>query len=127
MQAPEGIHNMTKIYLATPYSSSSEYPRLEEHYRFVHACEIAVKLIEQGYLVFSPIAHSHPIAVRCEIPGDHEHWKAENLAWLAWCDIVAVGMLPGWEESTGVKWEMKWAKEHEKKIRFINSASGERI
>ena len=58
-------------YLGTPYS---KYPYgLEMAY--VEACRAAGRLIEFGIRVFSPIAHTHPIARLSNIdPLDYSIW-----------------------------------------------------
>ena len=48
-----------KIYLAIPFSGIEEKS-------FKAATEIAGLLISKGYIVFSPITHSHPIN-KCNI------------------------------------------------------------
>ncbi len=84
--------------------------------RFHAACEAAGKLIKQGHLVYSPIAHSHSIAVRCELPKDWEFWQRVDREYIKWVDEVQVLCLPGWEESTGIENEIKIAKELEKPV-----------
>lgn len=48
------------VYLATPYS---KYPRGIEA-AFVDASRLAACLVRLGISVYSPIAHTHPIAIR---------------------------------------------------------------
>ena len=45
---------MSFIYLATPYSHKD--PQVRQN-RYEHACKVAGKLMEEGNLVFCPIAH----------------------------------------------------------------------
>lgn len=47
------------IYLASPYTHSDVHVR---EWRFREACRAAAALLRAGITVFSPIAHSHPIA-----------------------------------------------------------------
>ena len=47
------------IYLASPYSHPDAVVREQ---RFRDVCLAAARLIRAGQIVFSPIAHSHPIA-----------------------------------------------------------------
>jgi hypothetical protein len=111
---------MKKIYLATPYSGTQK----QQIERFDEARRVAGKIIKQGYCVFSPICHSHPIAEACDIDGSHDFWKAQNESWLAWCEEVWIVTMPGWEESTGVKWEMAWAVTNWRPVEFIDPVTG---
>ncbi|MCP4786572.1 MAG: DUF1937 family protein [Fuerstiella sp.] len=47
------------IYLASPYSHSDANIREK---RFRDVCRTAARLMRNGDVVFSPIAHGHPIA-----------------------------------------------------------------
>jgi nucleoside 2-deoxyribosyltransferase len=90
----------TKLYLASPYSSDDKRT-MEKRYQ--KANEQAAKLMKEGFIVFSPLSHSHPIA-QCipETQVDHEFWLRQDLPFLAWSDILFVLCLPGWEQSKGV-------------------------
>lgn len=104
-----------KIYLANPYTGSFEVQQM----RFEAACEIAGRLMRAGHIVFSPIAHSHPISIPCGIPGNHAFWQAQNEGWLEWCDEVWVAMMAGWNKSEGVRWEIGWAEKHSKPVKYF--------
>ena len=106
---------MKKVYLATPYTGTPE----QQKERFDQACLIAGEIIQQGHCVFSPIAHSHPIAEICGIDGTHDFWKDQNESWLSWCDEVWVAEIPGRQKSKGVQWEISWAHKHGKRVRFM--------
>ena len=54
------------IYLASPYSDPD--PWVKEN-RFLAVCTKAAKMMSEGAYVFSPIAHTHPIA-KYGLPGD---------------------------------------------------------
>ena len=97
-----------KIYLACPYSH--EYLTVKIG-RFWKANEKAAELMKQGHIVFSPISHSHPIALQCDLPGDYHYWKAWNRSFIEWCDQVWILRLEGWKESIGVKGEIEDAAE----------------
>jgi hypothetical protein len=70
------------IYLASPYSDAD--PAVEQA-RFDTVCRAAAAIMRQGLLVFSPIAHSHPIA-RFGLPKDWGFWQRYDSAFLARCD-----------------------------------------
>lgn len=107
---------MKKIYLASPYYH--EYREIRES-RFIAVCKKAGELMNQGYFVYSPIAHSHPIAVQCELPKDWEYWKQYDLEYIKWVDEVWIYKLPGWDISTGIKAEIEIAQELNKPIVYI--------
>lgn len=96
---------MTKlIYLASPYSHDD--PRVVEA-RFRAACMAAAELMLRGYVVFSPIAHSHPVAEHGGIDPTHDfNWLSFDLPLLARCDEVRVLCIPGAVESIGIKAEV---------------------
>ncbi len=100
---------MSKIYLATPYSHKDPAVRQA---RFEAVTKAAGELIAQGHHVFSPITHSHPIALaHPDMPTHHEYWRKFNESMIDWCDEVRV--MPGWEESIGVTAEILYAWERE--------------
>lgn len=97
------------IYLASPYSHSNPWVRQN---RFEAACRHAAKLMSEGHIVFSPVAHSHPIAEHGKIPPmDHEFWMAQDKALLQHASRLEVLMLPGWMESRGIKEEIEYAEQ----------------
>lgn len=94
------------IYLATPYGGYKG--SREEAYRL--ACLKAAELMDQGYLVFSPIAHSHSIDIETGNYRDPKFWLRQDFAILACCDELWIYKLPGWDTSYGVAEEIKFAK-----------------
>jgi hypothetical protein len=48
-------------------------------------------------MFFSPISHTHPIALEGDLPLGWEYWKAYDEKMLSICDEMVVLMLPGWE------------------------------
>lgn len=103
------------IYLASPYSHPD--PTVRER-RFQAACRLAAAFLRAGMLVFSPIAHSHPL-VEFGLPTEWAFWEQHDREHLERCDEVVVLMLDGWRDSTGVQAEMRIARELGKPIRFL--------
>lgn len=103
----------TKIYLATAYSHPDKKVRLA---RFEAVNRKAAELMVRGYVVFSPISHSHPVANY--IPQEHvcswEFWKTQDFPLIEWADELWVMDIPGWQESVGVTAEI----EHAQKLRM---------
>ncbi len=93
----------TYIYLASPYTHSD--PAVMEA-RFIAACRAAGRLMAEGHQVFSPIAHTHPIAVQCELPRDWGFWKKYDETMIAHAHKLVVLVIDGWRESKGVAAEI---------------------
>ena len=104
-----------KIYLATPYSHKHDWVM---QYRFEVINTVAAKLMLQGYHVFSPISHTHPIAHAGDLPKGFDFWKEYDLAFIEWCDEVWVFTADGWKESVGVNTEILIAELMSKPVRY---------
>jgi nucleoside 2-deoxyribosyltransferase len=105
---------MIKIYLAIPYSGMEESS-------FEQANEATVKLLKQGFNVFSPITHSHPLT-RFDLPGTWEFWSKIDYQFLDWCDVCLV-LVPKEggvkvDDSVGVSAEIDYAIEKNKLVFF---------
>lgn len=106
------------IYLATPYSHESHEIR---ELRFVRACIVAGQLMKQGLTVFSPIAHTHPIAVRCELPTGWDFWERYDREHIAACSEVLVVKMEGWDRSKGVAAEIEIANALGKRVAYMEN------
>ena len=94
---------MTLAYLATPYS---RFPRGQNR-AYIEACELAGRLILAGINVFSPIAHSHGIALAAHIdPLDQRFWNDFDAVFLEKCDTLIVAHMDGWDQSSGIAHEI---------------------
>jgi len=107
------------IYLASPYSHPDRRVREE---RFRVACQAAARLMRNGEVVFSPIAHGYCIAQH-GLPTDRRFWERHDREQLTRCDEVVVLMLDGWQESEGVLAEIRIAKELGKPVRYLEPES----
>jgi sugar phosphate isomerase/epimerase len=96
------------IYLASPYTHPE--PEVMEQ-RFDAACRAAGALMAKGLIVFSPIAHTHGIAVRCELPRGWDFWAKFDREFVERAECVIVLRLAGWETSRGVAAELRIAEE----------------
>lgn len=103
-----------KIYLALPYTG-------REQESFKEANQTAADLMSQGHIVFSPISHTHPIAVQCGLPGHWEFWRQFDIAFIEWCDELYVLCSEGWERSKGVKAEIDIALALGRRVRYLNT------
>lgn len=104
------------LYLAGPYNHPD--PHVME-LRFEILTEIAAKYINAGTVVYSPITHNHPIAVRHGLPRGWEFWEHFDRTMLSKCNLLGVVKLDGWDKSEGVKAEMAIARELRIPIVFL--------
>jgi nucleoside 2-deoxyribosyltransferase len=104
------------IYLASPYSHP--YPSVRNA-RFDAVCRVAAQLMSRGLLIFSPIAHSHPIACAGDLPTGFDFWERYDRAHMDACGGMIVVMMDGWETSTGVQAEIAYMRAAGKPIAYI--------
>jgi hypothetical protein len=91
-------------YLATVYS--------KYHLGIVHAhaeaCRQAALLVRAGIPVYSPIAHTHSIAIEGDIdPFDHNIWLEADRTFMEAAKGLIVCKMRGWEESYGIGVEIE--------------------
>ena len=105
------------IYLASPYSHKD--PAVMEK-RFKEACVIAASLMRKGYNVFSPIAHSHPIA-QYQLPKTWEFWEQYDRFFIQMCHrVIVCDNMEGWQDSRGVGAEIAIANELGKEVIYYS-------
>jgi hypothetical protein len=110
------------IYLASPYSVGNAGKNKRTR-RFKQACKKAAELMAQGYAVFCPIAHSHPIEViGMDTIEGHDFWLKQDFAVLGRCDKLIVYKMPGWDKSFGISKEIAYANDLNIPIEFIEYA-----
>lgn len=90
------------IYLAVPYSDPSQAVR---EARYDAVTELYARLCREGFVVYSPITHSHVAAVRHGLPTDADYWNRFNLAFLRCSREFWTYGLDGWNRSAGLEWE----------------------
>jgi len=104
------------IYLASPYTHPSSAIRQA---RFEAVCEVAGRLMKKGLHVFSPIAHTHCIALMAGLPSDIRYWQEYDTKILSRCDELWVCTLDGWLQSSGVEFEINLARKIPIPVRMI--------
>lgn len=92
------------IYLATPYRA---YPGGLDAAALA-AEKMAARLLDCGIEVYSPIAHSHNIAKHTRADQHSDFWLLRQKPFLRAAAGIVVGTLPGWEDSSGIKFERAW-------------------
>lgn len=105
------------IYLAGPYKHTN--PNVMEQ-RFEALTAYAAQLMLDNKVVFSPITHNHPIAIRHKLPRGWDFWERFDRAFLINCTEMYVLKLTDWELSEGVAAELKIAHEHKIPVTFID-------
>ena len=100
------IFNDGVTYIASPYTHKNKRVRSQRYYDVMDATAYFIKRNE---VVYSPIVHSHPLAIAHDMPGDFEMWRKQCLGLLEKCDRVRVICLSGWEKSAGVRGELEHA------------------
>lgn len=103
-------------YLASPYTKYRT--GLDGANRVI--CRVAARLLRERVPLFSPIAHTHAIAVHGEMALlDHAGWMAAD----RWLMIAAYGMIvvkmPGWQDSRGVGEEIDYFTAAGKPIEYL--------
>lgn len=115
---PSGVLAQYRLcYLATPYTKY----HLGIDAAFVHAAEVSARLLQRGVRVYSPIAHTHPLAIYGNLdPLDHTIWLPFDEAMMDAADCLIVARMKGWDESFGVKHEIEFFAREKKPIIHID-------
>lgn len=104
-------------YLASPYEAHPE--GLDQAHQ--DACEAAGQLMAAGVPVYSPIAHSHCVALWGDLdPIDHELWMKTDRPMMDAAGGLMVVKMPNWEISRGIAEERRVFAEAEKPIVFLS-------
>ena len=111
------------VYLASPYSHADPHVR---ELRFRQAASAAARLMASGLVVFSPIAHGHPITLAHNLPSDWAYWEKSCRAYLGCCHKILVLQLDGWRDSMGVAAELQIAQEMEMEVGYMDFQPYER-
>lgn len=108
----------TLVYLASPYSDPDP-DVMRQRFEAVNL-RAAIMMVE-GHHVFSPISHTHPIAIAGSLPTGWAFWEAYDRAILSCCCRLVVLCQDGWRESEGVKTEIKIATELGLTVEYIDA------
>ena len=103
-------------YFAHPYSCKDKdgnYVPEGEDANF-HLCNMrAAELLLQGYNIYAPISHTHPIHRACPTflaRHEHELWYQLDNEFIDKVDWAGIILAPGWAESSGCRAEMERIK-----------------
>lgn len=110
------------FYLSTPYSL---YPAGPEA-AFQDACALCGELLRQGLCTYSPIAHTHPVALHAGLdPLDHSIWLPFDQVRMDKADAILVAKMDGWNDSFGVAYEVDVFKAAGKPVYYLDCATME--
>lgn len=105
-------------YLASPYTKCP----LGQEAAFSEAAKAAAKLMAAGLVVYSPIAHSHPVATHGNLDAlDGAFWLHQNKPMMERMGGIIVLKLPGWRESEGVKFEIDFFRRERKRFMWAEA------
>jgi hypothetical protein len=108
----------SRIFLASPYTHEDKEVMA---FRYEAALETTARLIREGNIVFSPIVHSHPIAIAYDLPKDYKFWQAyTNSFILHWAEHFSILCLNDWQNSVGLLDEFNLAMKVRLSFSFIH-------
>jgi hypothetical protein len=109
-------------YLASPYS---KYPDgLEAAFRDV--CRATAHLITNSVKVYSPIAHTHPVAIHGDVdPLDHSIWLPADEPMMRAAHGLIVCKMETWEISYGIGVEIRLFQDMGRPIVYMDYPSWE--
>lgn len=104
-------------YLGTPYSA---YPQgIEAAFR--DASNLAGRLLLAGVKVYSPIAHTHPIAMHARIdPYDHSIWLPFDQSIMNASQAMIVAKMDTWDSSKGIRHEIEYFEGAGKPVFYLD-------
>lgn len=112
--------NAPLVYLATPYT---KYKHGIDQ-AFVDASILAAKLLVAGVKVYSPIAHTHPLAMHGKLdPLDLTIWLPFDEAMMHAASVLVVAHMEGWKESDGIAHEIAFFARRSKPIFDLDPAT----
>lgn len=106
---------MPFIYLASPYSHPDPDIRLT---RYRQTMSVVAEKLNQRVWLYSPIVHCHELSLYHKLPYDFNFWRGYNEAMIESAAAVAVLKLSGWEDSVGVKGEVRFANAIDKAVEY---------
>lgn len=109
------------IYLASAYSHPDP---LIMKTRFLMVEEATAELLRKKQVVFSPIVHTHELAIKYKLPTDFDFWRGYCLQMLKCAsELVVFAPDESWRESRGVMAEIDFAERFFIPIFFLKEAT----
>jgi len=108
-------------YLASPYTKKGDPENmLVSEQRYVQICWVTAELMKRGEMIFCPIAHGHFIRYMGNLSGEFKFWMEQDKCMIRNAEELWVCTMDGWIESTGVTYEIAYAKGLGKRVRFVD-------
>ena len=108
---------MSYYYLASPYTHKDPTVRQQRYEEVQYYTGLFVL---NNLHIFSPIVHSHDLAVKYALPVDITFWKDYCEAMLQPALAIWVLQLPGWDDSNGIKSEIEFAMANKIPISYVD-------
>lgn len=117
----EDTHQL--IYLASPYTSIADTELILYETVLTIVGELMDDPPSDNTIVYSPILHNHALALKTNKGVSFVTWEDHNLTILSRCDELWVLQLTGWDNSIGVRAEIRFAHSRGLPIKFIDPMS----
>lgn len=104
------------IFISTPYN---HHDKKVIEYRVKTTAIYSANLLKSDITSVSPILMGVKMLEYIELPTDAAFWEKYCLDVLSKCDEIHVLMLPEWELSSGIKYEVDYAKSNGIAIKYI--------
>lgn len=105
-------------YLASPYTSDNSKERKKRYLKNLEAMSL---FINHEISVFSPIAHTHPIATLYDLPTSSIYWNRFDEAFVKNSIGMIFVLIDGWLKSKGMKHEFELVKKRQSYPLYIMS------
>ncbi|WP_454254391.1 DUF1937 family protein [Pseudomonas sp. Marseille-Q8238] len=116
---------MRKIFLACPYSHADAEV---VHERFIACNEVAAAIVESGNAVFSQVSMSHPINqafVGKDSAAIGKLWAPVDAVFMDVMEELIILDLPGWDLSSGIKREIEFFKNKDRRVSLWSEVKAE--
>lgn len=112
------VAELPLVYLATPYSKY----KAGIDCAFRDAASLASRLMRAGVKVYSPIAHTHPVAIYGQLdPLDHAIWLPFEERMMKIASALVVAQMQGWRESYGIAHEIQFFAAAGKPVFYLDT------
>lgn len=106
------------VYVASPYSHHEESIRNQ---RYDEVTKVVAKLCDLDVFTIPPITFNVPLAPYIASKDTTwEYWKEYDKRLIDACDELWIVMIPGWQDSIGVRAESKYAMSKNMTIRLLS-------
>ena len=109
--------NQNFFYLASPYTA---YPDGQTA-AVADVTDMAARLVDKGWLIYSPIIQTHNIALKLNRPSngsldEYRFWLGLDLPFIARSEGMIIANMDTVLASRGVRWEYEWMVSRNKPV-----------